>query len=108
MEMQESAYNTEYDEEHTNMRIDNLNMLYVALTRSEDNLYVSTAYPVNKDGKMGACNHVGRYIMDYVDGDEYVAGTPVIKSRKKEETTACSLEAELWANSEQVRFVQSQ
>ena len=108
MEMQESAYNTEYDEEHTNMRIDNLNMLYVALTRAEDNLYVSTTYPVNKDGKMGACNHVGRYIMDYVDGDEYVAGTPVIKSRKKEETAVCSLEAELWANSEQVRFVQSQ
>ena len=107
-EMALSAYRAEYEAEHLNMRIDNLNMLYVALTRAEDNLYVSTAYPVNKDGKMGACNHVGKYIMDFV-GDDYEAGEPVIKERKsKSENSDEKIEAELWANSDQVRFVQSQ
>jgi hypothetical protein len=111
VEMAESAYHAEYEEEHANMRIDNLNMLYVALTRAEDNLFVSTAYPVNKDGKPGVCNHVGKYIMDFVEGDDYEAGVPVVK---QSQTTSNDLQrpqtidAELWANSDQVRFVQSQ
>ena len=122
-EMAESAYKEEYTEEHINMRIDNLNMLYVALTRAEDNLFVSTAYPVKQDGTMGACNHVGRYIMDFVQGDEYEAGEVKVESlklkvesskRKVESLKPFSFEgapvvqAELWANSDQVRFVQSQ
>ena len=107
-EMAESAYSAIYDEEHRNMRIDNLNMLYVALTRAEDNLYISTAYPVNKDGKMGTCNHVGRYIMDFLKADNYEAGTPVIKQRKEDKVLIQPQTAELWANSDQVRFVQSQ
>ena len=106
-EMANSAYRAEYDEEHENMRVDNLNMLYVALTRAEDNLYISTSYPVLKDGKPGTFNHVGKYIMDFVGGDEYEAGEPVIKGqRDKAEVT--KEEAEFWANSDQVRFVQSQ
>jgi len=120
-EMANSAYSEAYDDEHLNMRIDNLNMLYVALTRAEDNLFVSTMYPVNKDGKMGTCNHVGRYIMDYLQADEYEAGTPVIAQAQKADQTSTRhaskpfsftgtpvTTAELWANSDQVRFVQSQ
>ena len=120
-EMAESAYKEEYTEEHINMRIDNLNMLYVALTRAEDNLFVSTAYPVKQDGTMGACNHVGRYIMDFVQGDEYEAGEVKIKVERplrpesKEKSLkpfsfegAPVIQAEVWANSDQVRFVQSQ
>ena len=120
-EMANSAYSEAYDDEHLNMRIDNLNMLYVALTRAEDNLFVSTMYPVNKDGKMGTCNHVGRYIMDYLQADEYEAGTPVIAQAQKADQTSTrhaskpfsftgtpATTAELWANSDQVRFVQSQ
>ena len=106
-EMADSAYAPAYAEEQQNLIVDNLNMLYVALTRAEDNLFISTMYPVNKDGKMGACNHVGRYIMDFVEGDEYEAGEPVIKA-KREELRDKSETAELWANSDQVRFVQSQ
>ena len=105
------------------MRIDNLNMLYVALTRAEDNLFVSTSYPVKQDGTMGTCNHVGRYIMDFVQGDQYEAGERKVKSLKlKVESSkrkveslkpfsfedAAVIEAELWANSDRVRFVQSQ
>ena len=73
-EMAESDYRREYEAEHLNMRVDNLNMLYVALTRAEDNLYISTSYPVTANGTMGTCNHVGRYIMDYVGEDSYEAG----------------------------------
>ena len=122
-EMADSAYIDEYTEEHTNMRIDNLNMLYVALTRAEDNLYISTAYPVKQDGTMGACNHVGLYIRDFVQGDEYEAGERKVESLKRKDESskrkveslkpfsfegAAVIEAELWANSDQVRFVQSQ
>lgn len=106
-EMADSAYSEAYEEEHLNMRVDNLNMLYVALTRAEDNLFVSTMYPVNKDGKMGTCNHVGRYIMDYLGADDYESGTPVIK-KSSDAKDHRSESAELWANDSQVRFVQSQ
>ena len=110
-EMADSAYTAEYAEEHLNMRIDNLNMLYVALTRAEDNLYVSTSYPVTSKGVMGTCNHVGRYIMDFLETDEYEAGEVVIRSETAsllDRSAVRSETAELWANSDQVRFVQSQ
>ena len=106
-EMQLSAYHEAYTDEQINLRVDNLNMLYVALTRAEDNLYVSTSYSVNKDGKRGVCNHVGKYLMDcYNEG--YEVGEPIVESRKSRVERQKPLEAELWANSEQVRFVQSQ
>ena len=107
MEMAESAYRNDFEAEHLNMRVDNLNMLYVALTRAEDNLYISTSYPVTVNGVMGTCNHVGRYIMDFVGADEYEAGDAVIKGERLA-VNGERLEAELWANSDQVRFVQSQ
>ena len=109
-EMELSNYAPFREEEHLNMRIDNLNMLYVALTRAEDNLFVSTSYPVNKDGKKGACNHVGQYILDFVGGDDWEAGEVKVNdgmSRSQSELNG-ELMAELWADSGQVRFVQSQ
>ncbi len=107
-EMEQSAYHTEYAAEHLNMRVDNLNMLYVALTRAEDNLYISTAYPVTSKGEMGTCNHVGRYLMDWLETDEYEAGTPVVKHKTDADAGVETLQSELWADSSQVRFVQSQ
>ena len=118
-EMANSAYQEAYAFEHTNMRIDNLNMLYVALTRAEDNLFVSTSYPVTSKGTMGACNHVGKYIMDFLETDDYEVGTPIIKNHSPLTTNPLTPNpfsfssvptetAELWANSDQVRFVQSQ
>ena len=108
-EMELSNYAPYREEEHLNMRIDNLNMLYVALTRAEDNLFVSTSYPVNKDGKKGACNHVGQYILDFVGGDDWEAGSVIVKSQESGAKSQEAIEeAELWADSGQVRFVQSQ
>ena len=107
-EMAESDYQTEYEAEHLNMRIDNLNMLYVALTRAEDNLFISTTYPVTSKGVMGTCNHVGRYLMDFLGVDEYEVGTPVIKNHQSIIDNRESLIAEIWSNDDQVRFVQSQ
>lgn len=108
-EMANSAYQAAYELEHLNMRVDNLNMLYVALTRAEDNLYISTFYPVNKDGKTGSCNHVGMYIRDFLQTDEYEVGKPVINGVRGLEVRGLEVsEAELWSSSDQVRFVQSQ
>ena len=142
-EMQDSDYRHDYNAEHMNLRIDNLNMLYVALTRAEDNLYVSADFPITTKGAMGTCNRVGRYLLDYLDmngeilredlpltGDnapyaEYAVGTPVIRrqtapnavmpaknvqdnSKPFSFSGTPSTYAELWSNSDQVRFVQSQ
>ena len=106
-EMANSAYSSEHEAEHLNMRIDNLNMLYVALTRAEDNLYISTSYPVTSKGVIGTCNHVGRYIMDFLETDDYEAGQPII-NHKSEIINHKSEIASLWSNDDQVRFVQSQ
>lgn len=38
--MQHSAFASEYEEEHLQMRVDALNMMYVAFTRAEKNLFV--------------------------------------------------------------------
>ncbi len=134
-EMANSAYEYAYKEEHRNMRVDNLNMLYVALTRAEDNLYISADFSVKSDGTLGACNHVGKYVLDYckltetvlqenlpVTTDdapyaEYEAGTPLIlapRAVQRKDDAPFSFAgmpasyAELWANSDQVRFIQSQ
>ncbi|MEE0950998.1 MAG: UvrD-helicase domain-containing protein [Paludibacteraceae bacterium] len=65
-DMEHSHYNKEYAYEHQNMRIDNLNMLYVALTRAEDELYISAEFPVNANGGFGAkADHIGMYILQY-------------------------------------------
>lgn len=47
--MAESIFKKEYEEEHLQRRIENLNLLYVAFTRSEKNLYVwaDTRYVIN-------------------------------------------------------------
>lgn len=114
-EMEESHYIEEHRAEHLNMRVDNLNMLYVALTRAEDNLFISTAYPVTSKGVMGTCNHVGRYIMDFAEQDEYEVGKVKVKGeRLKEEGSSLSeathsiIQSLIYSDSSQVRFVQSQ
>ena len=134
-EMENSEYAYAYKDEHRNMRIDNLNMLYVALTRAEDNLYISADFSVTSKGALGACNHVGRYLLDFCELNEavvledlpttrdeapyaeYTIGTPIISRPKTSAkvddkpfsfSNAPSGYAEVWANSDQVRFIQSQ
>ena len=46
--------------------------------------------------------------MDFAGGDDYEAGVPVVVKERKRETNTQTIRAELWANSDQVRFVQSQ
>lgn len=132
-EMAESDYAPYYAEEHRNMQIDNLNMLYVALTRAEDNLYISADFAITSKGELGACNHVGQYLLeathlsDQIVGNstpvtadgapyvEYSAGKPVIAALEAKKADnpfsfagSAPQESELWSSSAQVRFVQSQ
>ena len=114
-----TPYETTYALEHLNARIDSLNLLYVALTRAEDNLYIYTDY-TPKDGKKPTGSHVGYYLFDFVNTSEYSVGEPVVKGVKElknegeKEDKPFSFEqtemkeAELWANSDRVRFVQSE
>ena len=85
--MADSAYQAAYEEELKSARVDSLNMLYVALTRAEDNLFIYTDKPIEK--------HVGRFITEYIDGiapgaENYETGAIRIasggKKVKKEET----------------------
>ena len=123
--MANSEYSDEYNEEHVNMAVDNLNMLYVALTRARDNLYVSSCFSLNKDNKLGKNDHVGTYLLestglttqiqhpDELDTvldmpyAEYTLGEPVI-AEQKEEPTDNEIELQLCSNSDRVCFVQSQ
>jgi len=50
-----SEYETEYQTEHLQQRFDNLNVLYVALTRARENLYVYGELP---DTQVGSKKHV--------------------------------------------------
>lgn len=110
----ESLYEKDYLREHLNMRIDNLNMLYVALTRAKDNLFISSDFSITKDGL--SCKHVGEYILDFTglkqslleasDFVEVSCGQPVIAPTSDESVEAVYVD--LWANSDQVKFVQSQ
>lgn len=84
-EMEHSHYNKEYAYEHQNMRIDNLNMLYVALTRAEDELYISAEFPVNANGGFSTkADHIGMYILQYTGLAE--------RLQQGEETVTYSLE----------------
>lgn len=47
-----SIYAKEYNEEHLQRRIENLNLLYVAFTRAEKNLFVWAATEESKNGKI--------------------------------------------------------
>ena len=104
-EMADSAYSEAYSEEHMNLRVDSLNMLYVALTRAEDNLFVFSEYKPTKDGK--APKHVGSYLVAMC-GTEYVKGERLKVKGERLELTSEGVKGELWANSDRVRFVQSQ
>ena len=123
-DMLNSLYSNDYLNEHRNMRIDNLNLLYVALTRAEDNLYISSDFSITKEG-LGACGHVGQHLLAFtqlrdalVSDDlpqtpqgepyaEYSIGMPVIKAAQKTEQVEME-QAQFWCDSGQVRFVQSQ
>ena len=64
---------------------------------------------------MGTCNHVGRYLMDFLETDTYEVGEPVIRPALPDRLQTANadriqteLQAELWADCSQVRFIQSQ
>ena len=70
--MQEAGF-TEYEQEHKMERIDNLNLLYVALTRAADRLYVYSDVESTKDkdkDKDRKTYHVGQLMAEYTEAIE--------------------------------------
>lgn len=125
-------YKEAYEAEHKDQRIDSLNMLYVALTRAADNLYIYAGVQMNKDGVsdktvasllLRAWELQGKIIEEannYSDAEqpcfvEYSSGTPYIhkdEGKKAEQlfgfTNAEERQAGLCSSGDVVRFRQSQ
>ena len=133
-EMTYTAYKDDYEAEEKAQKIDNLNVLYVALTRAADNLYIYTDYKLNKKREVGM-EHVGALMLhtyglvtplveafDAYEDDtkpcyvEYTVGqAPYIRPPKAAEKADLfsfrqvpEVQATLQSNSRQVRFRQSQ
>ena len=132
--MEGTDYEAAYIAEAEAQRVDNLNLLYVALTRAADNLYLYTDYPVQKT-EVEIDHHVGTLLMNayglkeavleafenYSDETqpcfvEYTLGEEPYIHRPKQEQKAdlfsfrCAeeLPAAMQSNDDQVRFRQSQ
>ena len=132
--MEGTDYEAAYRQEAEAQRVDNLNLLYVALTRAADNLYLYTDWLVQKkEGEVD--QHVGTLLMNayglkeaaleafenYSDETkpcfaEYILGEePYIHCPKQEQKAdlfsfrnAAEVQAAMQSNDDQVRFRQSQ
>ena len=132
--MEGTDYEAAYQQEAEAQRVDNLNLLYVALTRAADNLYLYTDWLVQKkEGEVD--QHVGTLLMNayglkeaaleafenYSDETqpcfaEYLLGEePYIHRPKQEQKAdlfsfrnAAEVQAAMQSNDDQVRFRQSQ
>ncbi len=127
----ETGYADAYQAEHADLRIDSLNLLYVALTRAADNLYVYGDLQVSESGVKP--DTVGALLMeayslpveqlcrDYADPSapcyaEYTLGdAPYIHCPRQESKAepfgfrnATAVPAAIHSDSGQVRFRQSQ
>ena len=120
-QMKQSDYKADFERERHNLRVDNMNLLYVALTRAEDNLYVFT--DCDKNGN--ANNSVGQYLLRFahVSNSDFEAEQPyaervfgeltiVREKDQKEEgpfafNQAVRIDSQLWSDGRHVRFVQS-
>lgn len=117
--MMQSDYKNEFEEERHNLRIDNLNLLYVALTRARDNLFVFVDC-----NKSGASTNIGQYLLSHLRPNikitedmpygEYVSGELTIaKEKAAAEESPFSFNAgeecvsQLWSDGKEVKFVQS-
>ncbi len=132
--MEGTDYEATYRQEAEAQRVDNLNLLYVALTRAADNLYLYTDWLVQKkEGEVD--QHVGTLLMNayglkeaaleafenYSDETkpcfaEYLLGEePYVHCPKQEQKAdlfsfrnAAEVQAAMQSNDDQVRFRQSQ
>lgn len=125
-------YKGAYETEHQDQRIDSLNMLYVALTRAADNLYIYAGVQMNKDGVSDKTvaslllrtwelqDEIIEAAKNYSDAEqpcfvEYSSGAPYIhkdEGKKAEQlfgfNNAEEIQAGLCSSGDVVRFRQSQ
>jgi len=79
--MENSFFGAEYVEETYNQQMDNLNVLYVALTRAEKNLLVITKKP----SPTGTTLTIQDFIMEYTKSEHYEKGTVEKHDEQREE-----------------------
>lgn len=72
----DSIYAADYEHEHFQRRIENLNLLYVAFTRAEKNLLVWTKGYANPKGTSTVCDLIKKTLGEELD-DTFESGVPV-------------------------------
>ena len=72
----DSIYAADYEHEHFQRRIENLNLLYVAFTRAEKNLLVWTKGYANPKGTSTICDLIKKTLGEELD-DTFESGVPV-------------------------------
>lgn len=72
----DSIYVADYEHEHFQRRIENLNLLYVAFTRAEKNLLVWTKGYASPKGTSTICDLIKKTLGDELD-DTFESGSPV-------------------------------
>lgn len=97
-QIKQSIYNEEYQYEHQQKRIENLNLLYVAFTRAKENLMVWTT--AKSDGTLAEGSSIGQLIRCCINTSnnvwkpidentwEVVGRTPAPKEVSREEETS--------------------
>ena len=69
-EMAESLFASDYHRERTGSHTDNINLLYVALTRAAESLHIFIPEP----GRSGGSQSVGRLMLSVLSDKEFTAG----------------------------------
>lgn len=109
----ETPYASVYEEEKNKSLLDALNVLYVALTRPEERLYILTAKPSKNPENLGTfCDMFAHYYQMKGEWEQnktiYAFGTETPHIRHKNSTTALNLKLETfnsnqWRNSIKMR-----
>lgn len=91
-EMTNTIYEDDYKEEHLQNEVDNINLLYVGLTRAVDNLYIMTAKGQTDKNRGNLIENIMPKVSEALqmdaEGDTYTYGSLVVKENKNKEQTS--------------------
>lgn len=94
--MNDCGYGSEYKDEQTASRVDNLNLLYVALTRAADSLYVYTMVGNGITEKDSKTSSAGDLIFKSLGGESVASGKTLVEEFK-DRFASCELDTPVYA-----------
>lgn len=115
--MEEAGFELDYQNEHRMQRVDNMNLLYVALTRAAERLYISSEITFGSKSEhigtmLAAILGVTKDNLCYTEGEEMAAIRPAEVTAQEEGKPfsfelAVEEEAHFASSDKHIRFVQS-